>query len=346
MQNFSQGRTYTFYVSGLRCRACAAIIEAELGEVPEVSEVGVSFARLNVRVTGEFGDKKAERVAGELNEVLKSRGYTLSLERSKHAANWSDFNLAIPIAVGFIVFFIILQKIGIMDLVIASRAPSYGTVFLIGLLASVSSCLAIVGGLALSISASFAKKGDRVRPQALFHIGRLVSFFLLGGAIGAFGSAWRLGATGEFTLNVIVAMILLILGVNLLDVFPWAKKLQPTLPGIIGRRAHRLKNLNHTLTPLLVGAATFFLPCGFTQSMQIHTLTAGSFCSGALYMSVFALGTLPMLALLSFSSLGIHQRAQSGAFFKAAGLIVIFFGIFNLINALVAAGIVPPLFSF
>jgi hypothetical protein len=33
-------------------------------------------------------------------------------------------------------------------------------------------------------------------------------------------------------------------------------------------------------------------------------------------------------------------------FFKTAGLIVVFFGIFNLLNALVAAGIIPPLFSF
>jgi len=49
---------------------------------------------------------------------------------------------------------------------------------------------------------------------------------------------------------------------------------------------------------------------------------------------------------LSFSSLGIHKKAQSGVFFKTAGLVVIFFGIFNLINAVVAAGIIPPLFSF
>jgi len=63
-------------------------------------------------------------------------------------------------------------------------------------------------------------------------------------------------------------------------------------------------------------------------------------------MFAFALGTLPVLSLLSFSSLGIHKKAHSGVFFKAAGLVVIFFGIFNLINSFVAAGIMPPLFSF
>jgi len=118
------------------------------------------------------------------------------------------------------------------------------------------------------------------------------------------------------------------------------------MPRFIGKRVHGFKNIHHTLTPLLVGVATFFLPCGFTQSMQIYALTTGSFLTGALIMFTFALGTLPVLALLSFSSLGIHKKAQSGIFFKTAGLVVIFFGIFTLINALVGAGIIVPLFSF
>jgi sulfite exporter TauE/SafE len=63
-------------------------------------------------------------------------------------------------------------------------------------------------------------------------------------------------------------------------------------------------------------------------------------------MLVFALGTLPVLALLSFSSLGIHKKARSGVFFKSTGLIVIFFGFFNLINSLVGIGFIPPIFSF
>ena len=62
-------------------------------------------------------------------------------------------------------------------------------------------------------------------------------------------------------------------------------------------------------------------------------------------MLVFALGTLPVLALLSFSSLSIHRKAQSGIFFKTAGLVVIFFGLLNLISTLTAAGILPPLFN-
>lgn len=338
-------KTYTFHVNGMHCNACVILTESELNDIPEVSKAKSSLATHTVEVTGDFGDKEPEHIAMDLNEVLKPHGYTLSLEKQKHSAKWSDFRIALPIAGAFIALFIILQKVGIVNLITSSEV-GYGTAFVIGFIASVSTCMAVVGGLVLSMSANFAKEGDKVRPQVLFHVGRLVSFFILGGAIGALGSAFQLGATGTFILSFLVAIVLLILGINLLDVFPWAKKLQPTIPNFIGKHVHGLKNVNHTLTPLLVGIATFFLPCGFTQSMQIYTLTTGNFWTGAMIMFTFALGTLPVLSLLSFSSLSIHKKAQSGIFFKTAGLVVIFFGIFNLINSLVAAGIIPPLFSF
>lgn len=344
MTNLNQ-KTYTFHVIGMHCNACVLLTESELGDVPEVSHVKASLENLNVEVTGDFGDKTAEHVARDLSEVLKPHGYTLSLERPKHSVKWSDFNIAIPIATLFIILFFFLQKLGIVNVVNSSRV-GYGTAFVIGLIASVSTCMAVVGGLILSMSANYAKEGDKVRPSILFHVGRLISFFLLGGVIGAFGSAFQLGALGTFILSFIVGVVLLILGINLLDVFPWMKKFSPTMPKFIGKRVHNLKNLNHSFVPFAIGVATFFLPCGFTQSMQIYTLTAGNFFTGAFIMTAFALGTLPVLSILSFSSLSIHNKAQSGIFFKTAGIVVIFFGIFNVINSLAAYGLIAPVFNF
>lgn len=329
----------------MHCNSCVVLTESELRDVKEVTKATSSLKNHSVEVTGYFGDKDPEHVANDLSEVLKPHGYTLSLEKQVHTAKWSDFKYAVPIAAIFVAVFILLQKLGIVNLITTSNV-GYGTAFIIGLIASISTCMAVVGGLVLSMSANFAKEGDRVRPQILFHVGRLVSFFILGGVIGAIGSAFELGITGTFILGVIVAIVLLVLGINLLDVFPWMKKLQPTLPSFIGTRVQGLKRVNHILTPVLLGIATFFLPCGFTQSMQIYTLTTGDFWTGAMTMFAFALGTLPVLALLSFSSLGIHTKARSSIFFKSAGLVVIFFGLFNLLNSLVAIGLIPPIFNF
>ncbi len=338
-------QTYTFHVNGMHCNSCVILTESELKDVQGVSRAKTSLNEKHVEVTGDFGDKSQEQVMSELSEVLKPHGYSLSLEKEQKTVRWSEFVYALPISLLFVAVFVLLQKLGIVNLV-RTGDVTYGTAFIVGLVASVSTCMAVVGGIVLSLSASYAKEGDKVRPQAMFHLGRLVSFFVLGGVIGVLGSVFQFGATGMLVLGLVVALVLFALGLNLLDIFPWAKKLQFTLPTSLGSRVHGLKNANHVLMPLVVGVVTFFLPCGFTQSMQIYTLTTGSFVKGGLTMLAFALGTLPVLSLLSFSSLGIHKKAQSGIFFKTAGLIVIFFAVFNLISTLAGAGLINPVFSF
>lgn len=337
--------TYTFHVHGLHCQSCVVLTQNELLEVAGVTAATTSLKNARITVTGEFGEMSREDILRRLNEALQPHGYTLSMERETRAVAWREFALALPVALAFVAAFVLLQKAGIVNLVNASEV-TYGTAFIVGVVASMSTCMAVVGGVVLSLSASFAKAGDKIRPQLLFHVGRLVSFFVLGGAVGALGSVFRLGATGSLVLGVVVALVLLILGINLLDILPSARNWQVTMPAGVWNKLRRLKDANHVLTPLVVGVATFFLPCGFTQSMQAYTLTTGNVVTGGLTMLAFALGTLPMLALLSFSSLSIHSKAQSGVFFKAVGMIVIFFALFQFVNALAGAGLINPVFSF
>lgn len=336
--------SYTFHVKGMHCNACILMTESELTDLPYVSSAKSSLKHHSVVVTGDFGDKTPEQIATDLTVVLQPKGYSLSVEKQAHDKRWHEFAYALPIAILFAMLFIGLQKLGIVNLVQTSKV-GFGTAALIGVVASLSSCMAVVGGLVLSMSATFAKEGDKIRPQLLFHVGRLVSFFVLGGLIGLLGSAFQLSIIGTFVLTLLVALVMLILGINLLDVFHWSKRLQPSVPKFISRHAYGAAKLNHTLTPLLVGIATFFLPCGFTQAMQIYTLSTGSYLTGGLTMLAFALGTLPVLAILSFSSLRISEGKYAGVFFKSAGLIVILFALFNLMNALSVIGIMQPIFS-
>jgi sulfite exporter TauE/SafE/copper chaperone CopZ len=342
-------KNYKFHVQGMHCKACVLLTESELLEIPNIVSAKTNLSQNTVEIVGDFGDKSEEVVAGELSAVLQKHGYSLSVEKPKinnsAEKNWSDFKIAVPIALAFIILFFLLQKFGLVNLV-GGRNVSYGTAFTVGIIASLSTCMAVVGGLVLSMSATFAKEGDKVRPQVLFHLGRILSFFILGGVIGAIGSAFTLNLGATFALDLIIGLVMLILGINLLDVFHFSKKLQPSMPKFLSKHALGVSRFNHTLTPLLVGIATFFLPCGFTQSMQLYALTTGSFLSGGLTMLSFALGTLPVLALVSFSSFSIQKSSKSGVFFKTAGLVVIIFALFNLINSLVVVGIIPPIFNF
>ncbi len=329
----------------MHCKACELLVESELKDLPNITKVKSNLKNHSVEVIGDFGQKTDIQIADSLTALVKSHGYTISVEKQIKDKKWSDFKFAIPIALGFLALFVLLQKMGIVNLV-NSGSVTYGTAFVIGIVASLSTCMAVVGGLLLSMSATFAKEGDKVKPQLMFHGGRIVSFFILGGVIGALGSAFTLSTPVSFILGIIIGVVMLILGLNLLDVFDWAKKLQPSMPKFIARHVHGVSNLNHMLTPLLVGIATFFLPCGFTQSMQIYTLTTGSFLKGGFTMLAFALGTLPVLALISFSSFSIKNNSKAGIFFKTAGLVVIMFALFNIINSLVIVGVIPPVFNF
>ncbi|OGG71252.1 hypothetical protein A3F27_00095 [Candidatus Kaiserbacteria bacterium RIFCSPHIGHO2_12_FULL_53_13] len=342
MTNSNQ-KTYIFHVRGMHCDACTLLIEETFKELPYVSRVHASLPNHQVTITGNFSEP-LELIAEKLTELVKSHGYTVSLEKSQKSAGWGDFVYALPIALVTIVGFFALQKAGFANLITSSNV-TYGTAFIIGLIASVSTCLAVVGGLVLSLSASSAKEGGTWRTQTMFHVGRLGGFFVLGGAIGAVGSSLHLGLNANIVLGIVVALVMLILGINLLDVFHFTKRLQFTLPKWISRHVVRGSRHDHYLAPLLVGVGTFFLPCGFTQSMQLYALTTGSFMKGALTMTVFALGTLPVLALLSFGSLNIAHKSWKGIFFKTAGIIVIALALLNLANALATAGIISPVFN-
>lgn len=341
-------KTYKFRIRGMHCKSCELMTESELKEFSYVSDVKASLKSNLVLVTGDFKSMNPSEVAEDLNKVLIKHNYTLSPDietKFENTTNWSEFYYAIPFAILFVIFYIFLQKIGLVNL-LNVKEVSFGNAFIIGIIASLSSCMAVVGGLVLSISTTFAREGNKVFPQTMFHISRIISFFILGGMIGALGSVFRLNTFSTFILGFLVAIVMLILGINLLDIFPWVKKLQFGIPKFLSKYAFNVSKLNHTLTPILIGIASFFLPCGFTQSMQIYTLSTGSFFEGAMVMFSFALGTLPVLLMFSFSSFSITGNKNKGIFWKTAGLVVILFALFNLINALVVINILPPVFNF
>jgi len=111
---------------------------------------------------------------------------------------------------------------------------------------------------------------------------------------------------------------MVILGLNLVGMF---EKNIISLPAGVFSFFRKVEH--KTMAPLLVGVGTFFLPCGFTQAMQVVALSSGSFLSGFLIMLAFALGTLPMLALLSFGSISFAESKYAPLFFKVAGVLVI-----------------------
>jgi sulfite exporter TauE/SafE/copper chaperone CopZ len=333
-------KTYTVHVTGTHCPSCKIFIEDALNEQSFIRNARVDLKKETVQIETD-SDQDPETLTQVLTEKIKSNGYKLSVEKSAKEKQGNDVIWkAIPIGLAFLVLFFLLQKSGILNLGIGGQTTPV-TSFIIGLIASVSSCLAIVGGLVLSLSAKVSQDNvSDTKTFVLFHAGRLISFAVLGGVLGAVGSAIGINFTFTAILGILASVVMLLLGLNLVGVF---EKNKVALPSGIFNFFRRIEH--KTFTPLVIGFGTFFLPCGFTQSMQVSALGSGSFMSGLLIMLAFALGTLPMLVLLSFGSASFAHGKHAPLFFKSAGVVVIGLGLFALLAGLAGLGIINPLFN-
>lgn len=334
-------KNYTLHVSGTHCASCKILIEDILNEQGSIHNAKVNLKKEIVYIDTD-SDSSIEELASVLTDKIKSHGYTLSVEKTmKEKEKHQLLFWAIPIGLVFLILFFLLQKSGLLDLGLGGQTTPT-TSFIIGLIASVSSCLAIVGGLVLSLSAKVMQDDGKLskKPFILFHLGRLLGFAVLGGVLGFLGQAIGINFIFSAILGLIASIIMILLGLNLVGVF---KKSKLTLPSHLFNYFRKVEHA--TIAPILVGIGTFFLPCGFTQSMQFAALSSGSFTSGFLLMFAFALGTLPVLALLSFSSFSFAHSKYAPLFFKSAGVVVIGLGLFSLLAGLAGIGIINPLFN-
>ncbi len=333
-------KTIKLYLSGTHCASCKIFIEDTLNEQDFIRNAKVDLKNevLEIETNSSLSH---EELASELTNLIQSNGYAVSVEKTN--IKKTDNNVlwqAVPIGLSFLALFFFLQKSGILNLGIGGQITPV-TSLIIGLIASVSSCLAIVGGLVLSLSAKMSQDNvSDTKTFVLFHAGRLISFAILGGVLGMVGSQIGINFALTTILGILAAVVMLLLGLNLVGVF--AKNKVTVSSGLFDF----FRKIEHkTFTPLFLGFATFFLPCGFTQSMQVSALSSGSFVSGMLIMFAFALGTLPMLVLLSFGSASFAHGKHAPLFFKSAGVVVIGLGLFALLAGLAGLGIINPLFS-
>mgnify|MGYP001159262353 CR=1 FL=1 len=332
--------THTFHVSGTHCASCKILIEDTLKEQDFVQDARVDLKKETLEIKTN-NNQTPEELANILTSKIQSNGYVVSIEKASRKKQSGDVIWrALPIGLGLLALFFLLQKSGILNIGIGGQITTV-TSFVIGLIASVSSCLAIVGGLVLSLSAKISQDNvSDTKTFVLFHLGRLVSFAVLGGVLGAIGGAIGINFTLTAILGLLASLVMLFLGLNLVGVFEKNKVALPL--GIF----NFFRKIEHkTLTPLILGFATFFLPCGFTQSMQVSALSSGSFMSGLIIMFAFALGTLPMLAFLSFGSASFAHGKYAPLFFKSAGIVVIGLGLFALLSGLAGLGIINPIFN-
>jgi len=344
-------KTKIIYISGMHCVSCEKLLEDELSGISGVEKVRADRMKNIVEII--YGEKEPD--FSTIKNLIQKFGYDASEEsmdskKKSGKSSWIQWIYAFLIAVIILFLFRVFQEQGFLsNLNINNLSLSFGVAILVGLAASVSSCLAVVGAVVIAFAQKYRtdKKtfwGGAVAPNLLFHAGRLAAFFLLGGILGLIGGEINISGNFVAIYTIIIAAVMAWLGLNILDIIPPISRIGISFPKGLTSNWKKLENSEHKMAPVILGALSFFLPCGFTQSMQILALVSGSFWAGSLGLFFFALGTVPSLLILGVTT-SWTKNSKIEIFKKVAGMIILVFSLYILGSGLALRGVRSNIFS-
>ena len=304
----------SFYINGMTCINCQNRIEDRIKNLSGVEEVHVNFRSGAAQI--RFDEKKISFM--RIEKEIEKLGYKVLSERKAGRKNGIK---AICLLTAIIALYILLQQFGILNLLVPSRladsSMGYGMLFVIGLLTSIH-CVAMCGGIHLSQClpkkklGESEKKGTAFLPSILYNLGRVVSYTLVGFLLGLIG--WLIGGSSgievpillQGILKLIAGTLMIVMGINMLGIFPWLRRLNIQMPKFIAKRIGQKKAA--TVRPFAVGLLNGLMPCGPLQSMQILALASSNPFTGTLSMLLFNLGTVPLMLGLGSVVTVLGQR--------------------------------------
>ncbi len=333
----------TLPVAGMTCTSCERRITKALKKVPGVVSASASARKGSASVITTSAASRRS-----IEQAIIATGYRVggSPWFNRDPMVWRSAVLAAQVVA------VLVWVVGAGD--IAGRFGDLSTgglllVLALGLAAGVSTCMAMVGGIILAISASAAGRstaqGTAARSSALrvnltFQAGRIAGFGLLGLALGALGKKATMPTSVTVALMIAVAVTMLLLGLRLTELSPRVAGWSPTIPAVLGDRLGLTGDApaRQAAGTAMAGALTFFLPCGFTQAVQLYAFSTGSPRAAGAIMATFAIGTAPaLLALAGAPTLASGTRKT--AVLRVLGVVVIGFAVINASSALRLAGV-------
>lgn len=342
-------------IDGMVCVNCENLIEEVLLENDGVIKVKSSYSKglaeidydedkISINDLIKIINKEGYKAFDLNNKIINDNMY-IENKKSKTGKNKGkkkeDDNtfLILVIVLGVLLF---LNKFGLLSIFnafpTASENTSYGMLFVIGLFTSFH-CISMCGGINLSQCLNNNVTSDKgrlstVKPAFLYNLGRVISYTIFGGIVGGIGSVISFTGWMQGLVQLIAGIFMVIMGLNMLNIFPWLRKLNPRMPKFF---AKKIKSKNNN-SPFFVGLLNGLMPCGPLQAMQIYALSTGSVTKGALSMFLFSLGTVPLMfglgALSSYMS-----KKFSNKIMKFGAILVVILGFVMFNNGLALSGI-------
>ncbi|WP_201512522.1 sulfite exporter TauE/SafE family protein [Psychrobacter alimentarius] len=196
-------------------------------------------------------------------------------------------------------------------------------------------CLGMCGGIVAAFGLSMkdispAKKRGLI---AIYHIGRLLSYALLGLIAGLIGTTVLAPLmVGNSTPRILLGLVLMFVGLTMLGL-PFLNKLERLgmrLWQALAPLRTKVFPLNTVPRALAAGLLWGFLPCGLVYGALLIAVVGHDPLTGAVLMFAFGLGTIPMLVATHETVNWVRHhigrlrlRQLNGAIMMISGLAVI-----------------------
>lgn len=332
----------TLKIDGMTCVSCESRIERKLQNTPGILNAKASYSAGTAYVTY---DSRAVTLEG-ITKIIEKLDYKVQSAAHRDGRN-SNIIKALGAAIVLFALYMLASRFGGLNVFNsfpqAEKNTGYAMLFVIGLLTSVH-CVAMCGGIGLSQcvpqgNAAGGGKGASLRPSFLYNLGRVISYTVVGGIVGAIGSVVSFSGAFKGVVQLAAGIFMVIMGLNMLGIFPWLKKLNPRMPKIFARKIDREKGRSNS--PLYVGLLNGLMPCGPLQAMQLYALSTGSPLTGALSMFLFSLGTVPLMFGLGALS-SILSRKFTHRMMRVSAVLVTVLGVFMFSSGMSLSGFALP----
>jgi sulfite exporter TauE/SafE/copper chaperone CopZ len=359
-------------IENMTCVNCENIIEQELSRTEGIDNVEASYSAGTATVTYDESIITLEKIENvlleldyhvkkEASEELGAIGGTDKVSQTgkaipggkvtQTAAQKMDYTNVIAIGIIIFAVYTVANRFGLLNIFnafpVAKDGMGYGMLFLIGVLTSVH-CVAMCGGICLS-QCTPQKSDNQVRkskfatlrPSLLYNAGRVISYTVIGGIVGAFGSVVSFSGPMKGIVQILAGVFMVIMGLNMLNIFPWLRRFNPRMPKIFAKKIYAKRVSN---SPLYIGLLNGLMPCGPLQAMQLYALSTGSPIKGAISMFLFSIGTVPLMFAFGAISSFLSKKFTS-KMMTASAVLVLILGVFMFNNGVGLSGITFPTIS-
>ena len=175
-------------------------------------------------------------------------------------------------------------------------------------------CIGMCGPIAFMLPVDRTNKIKQFFQILSYHLGRLFSYSLIGLLFGLLGKGFYFfGFQQQLSIIVGVLMILVILLPKTFQKYNFSKSINKLVMKVKSSLGKELKKKGND-TFFTIGFLNGFLPCGLVYMAIFGALTTNNAFSGALYMFIFGLGTVPLMTIIvyvgNFANGLVRKRIQ------------------------------------